>query len=159
MHEITVAIKKLWPPFKAGDKRTTLEDSDGNKYRIDADYAGGFHDGDVVTIGWTDEKAPAEFGGKEYKLIKKMKHVEGGVRGSEVTLVNQPPPKPADVGPHLGMWEKRASQLLEGGMPEEAVIVHIILCRRLARAGLQTDIDGKLPELKARAEYDDDIPL
>ncbi len=62
-----------------------------------------------------------------------------------------------DGGPHLGMWEKRISELLVpagASIPEEAIPLHIITCRRLARDGLEANIDGKLPELN---EFNDDL--
>lgn len=137
MHEATVKILKLWPPFKPGDKRTNLEDTEGNKYRIDIINAAGLHDGDTVDIGVTDEKTSAEFGAKPFKLIKKIKLV-GPSRVA-------PAPAPADVGPHVAMWEKIISDLLVvHGMAEAAVPVHIITCRRIAREGLKADIDGRL---------------
>lgn len=157
MHETTVAIRKLWPPFKPGDKRTNLEDSDGNKYRIDIGYANGFNDGDVVVLSWTDEKAPAEFGGKEYKLIKKMKHADGGVRAVQPYGPAPTPPKPADIGPHLGMWEKEVFDALRAGMTSPQVIIMGIEARRTAREILKTDLDGKLPEPKGKADFNDNL--
>lgn len=143
MHEATVTIKKLWPPYKAGDKRTNLDDTDGNRYRIDIITGAGFHDGEVVDIGYTEEKTTPEFGGKEYKLIKKIKLVAtGGALSdqaqtkSRVTL--------SDVGPHIGMWEKRASELrVDHGMSNKEIHQHIVECRQIARDGVRADIDNK----------------
>ena len=140
MHEATVTIKKLWPPYKVGDKRTSLEDTDGNKYRLEITTGAGFHDGDTVNIGFTQEVTAPEYGGKEYKLIKKMKPV------GPLALADGRSSKPssADIGPHVGMWEKRISQLLmEFGMAVADVHTHIILCRQLAREGVRADIDKK----------------
>ena len=144
-HESTITIKKLWPPYKAGDKRTSLEDTDGGKYRLDIITAAGFHDGDTVNIGFTDEVTSPEHGEKKYRLIKKMKHV-ANVAG---VVPSQAPhkPSPADIGPHVGMWEKRISQLLmEFGMAVTDVHTHIILCRQLAREGVRADIDSLKPK-------------
>ena len=138
MHEANITIKKLWPPYKAGDKRTNLDDTDGNRYRIDIITGAGFHDGEVVDIGYTEEKTTPEFGGKEYKLIKKIKSVCGILSDqaqtkSKVTL--------SDVGPHIGMWEKRASELLlEHGMSAEQIHDHIIGCRKIAQKGVRANI-------------------
>ncbi len=143
MPETTTAIKKLWPPYKPGEKRVSLEDSDGNKYRVDIVTAAGFHDGDIVVLSFTNEKAPAEFGGREYRLISKMKHAERG----PLRIVETPsPPKPVDGGPHLGMWEKEAMDALRSGMTSAQVIIMGIDARRAAREILRTDLDGKLSD-------------
>lgn len=143
MHEATITIKKLWPPFKPGDKRTNIEDTNGNKYRVDVAYAAGFHDGDTVEIGYSDEKAPAEFGGKEYKLIKKMTHDHGQAPSKFNEFL---PPKGVEVGPHLGMWEKEAFVALRSGMTSSQVIIMGIEARQAALEILKTDLSGKLPE-------------
>ena len=69
MHEATITIKKIWPVFKFGDKRTTIEDADGNKWRIEVDRIGDARDGETRSVGYTEES----FQGKSYKLIKNMK--------------------------------------------------------------------------------------
>ncbi len=160
MHETTITIRKLWPPYKPGDKRTTLEDTEGNKYRLDVVYGAGFHDGQVVDIGYTDEENSPEFGGKKYKLIKKMKLCGDGVAvvrpGSTAVITKTA----ADVGPHLGMWEKRTSELLMEGMAASDIHAHILLCRHIARKGLQSDIDPKPSAPKTtlvKAEFEDDV--
>lgn len=156
MYEVVIAIKKLWPPYSPGDKRTTLEASDGNRYRVEVITAAGFHDGDVVALTVSDERTPEKYGGKEFKLIHKMKHAEGGVREH-----NRPPPqpipKPADVGPHLAMWEKLVFEAFQTGTPTSEVILRGIEARQVAREILRTDLDGKLPELKGKADLDNDL--
>ncbi len=151
MHEDTITIRKLWSPYSPGDKRTTLEDTDGNKYRIEVITGAGFHDGDIVSIGWTPEKTDAKFGGKEYKFIKNIK------------LVTPPPFKvdghtpavPGEVGPHLAMWEKLFFEaLVTKGAPPN--IVTAVDARLMARATLQTNIDAKIPE---PAEFNDSLEI
>ena len=151
MHEATVTIRKLWPPYKVGDKRTSLEDTDGNKYRLEIMTGAGYHDGDTVDIGFTNEVTAPEFGGKEYKLIKKMKL--SGASGSPLLPVAKPA-QPSDIGPHIGMWEKRASELLvEFGMSAAAIHDHIVECRQIAQKGVRADINNKKPQ----SDFDDSL--
>ncbi len=144
MPETTVAIKKIWDPYKAGDKKTNLEDADGNKYRVDVDYAAKFHAGDVVVLSWSEETASAAYGGKSYRALNKITYAPGGVR--EISHLPSSPPKPVDGGPHLGMWEKEAMDALRSGMTSSEVILMGIEARQAAREILRTDLDGKLSE-------------
>ncbi len=138
MHEATVTIRKLWPPYKAGDKRTSLEDTEGNKYRLEIMTGAGFHDGDVVNIGYTNEVTAPEFGAKEYKFIKKMKATGNGA-AAPLTIA------PRDIGPHGGMWEQLAFKALQAGMTASQVIIMGIEARQAAREIVKTNLDGKLP--------------
>ncbi len=151
MHEATITIKKLWPPYSPGDKRTTLEDTDGNKYRLEVVTGAGFHDNDVVDIGWTEEKTDAKFGGKEYKLIKKMKLVTP----PPFKVNGQTPVTSGDAGPHLGMWEREVFGALLSGKTGSEIRLLAIEARQLAREILKTNLDGKLPP--APAEFNDDL--
>ncbi len=153
MYKVVVAIKKLWPPYSPGDKRTNLEDSDGNKYRVEVITAAGFHDGDVVELDVSDEKTPEKYGGKEFKLIHKIKHADGA---DTAHWRAAPPPQPTDIGPHAGMWEKEAFVALRSGMTSAQVIVMGIEARQAAREILRTNLDGKLPQVKSKADFDDD---
>ncbi len=137
MHEATVTIRKLWPPYKVGDRRTSLEDTEGNKYRLEIATGAGFHDGDAVNIGYTNEVTAPEFGGKEYKLIKKMKAAGNG--SAALSLA------PGDIGPHVGMWEREAFLGLRAGMTSAQVIIMGIEARQAARTIVRTDLDGRLP--------------
>ena len=143
MHQATITIKKLWPPYKVGDKRTSLEDTDGNKYRLDIATGAGFHDGDTIDVGFTEEVTSPEHGEKKYKLIKKMKLATKDLS----TPAPQQKLSPADIGPHVGMWEKRASELLiEHGMSPEQIHEHIIGCRKIAQRGVRADITDQPPK-------------
>ncbi len=85
----------------------------------------------------------------DFYNVTKVKEHGAPAKAPNVPALNGGPDVPVyavDGGPHLGMWEKRASELLENGMSEEQIVLHIILARRVARKGLLTDIDGKLPE-------------
>ncbi len=91
-------------------------------------------------------------------------NVKPGDRGNfyNVTRIGKPqqangpvvPPKAADVGPHIAMWEKLFFEALigKGALPG---VVTAIEARRLARQTLQTDLDAKLPTILA--EFDDDL--
>ena len=139
MNEATITIKKLWPPYKPGDKKTSLEDADGNKYRINVTTAAGFHDGDVVEIGWTPEETSPEFGAKKYKQIQNMKRVSAGpplTPGAAAV-------RPSDVGPHVGMWEKEAFTALRAGMGDSEVIIMGIAARHIALAIVRASLDEK----------------
>ena len=159
MHEDTITIKKLWPPYKVGDKKTSLEDTDGNKYRVNVTTAAGFHDGDAVEIGWTDEETSPEFGAKKYKQIQNMKRV-GGVTASAGAAIAV---RPSDVGPHVAMWEKLASELLFQGMAESDIVAHGTKARSLALAIVRANLDEKPvaavrnASAEARGEYNDSL--
>ncbi len=154
MHEATITIKKLWPPYNAGAKRVDLHDLDGNKYRVEVTTAAGFHDGEVVDIGYTEEKTTAEFGGKEYKLIKKMKLV-ATKSGALNDLAAAHRATPSDVGPHVGMWEKEAFGALLAGLTSSEVILRGIEARMAAREILKTNLDAKLPSLNPEHGLED----
>ncbi len=92
-------------------------------------------------------------------------NVKPGARGNfyNVTRIEEPqqangqvaPPKAADVGPHIAMWEKLFFEaLVADGSPP--IVTTAIEARRLARKTLQTDLDGKLPEVKTQEDLDDD---
>ncbi len=144
MHEATVTIVKKSPPA-VGKKMWKLDTETGELFLAFPSDAALFEVGGRYTLKYTS----SDFGGATWHTVKgsPTKLLAGSMlvssRPGEAMVVS---PRAGDVGPHQAMWEKRISKLLAGGMAEEAIPLHVITCRRLAREGLKVDIDAKLPE-------------
>jgi len=69
MHEATVTIEKIWPPYKPTDTRTNVEDTGGGKWRIGIVESHKLSAGQTVTFAYTEE----DFQGKGYKLVKEIR--------------------------------------------------------------------------------------
>ncbi len=147
MHEATVTIIENTQPNPRGPHKVKVDtgtktmkmnawDACGLKLRV----------GDTFDIQWVD--AEKSFEGRAYtEHTIKVANLHVGVPKSNGAA----PARAADVGPHLGMWEKRTSELLvDHGMAALDIRAHIILCRQIAREGLRADIDSK-------AEFNDDL--
>ncbi len=139
MPEVTETIVQKNKPGP-GKKMWELVTETGEKYKAFSTDAILFSEGGYYRFNFE----PKEFNGYHFKSVTGPPTLVGERRVLNPTIAISP--KPADIGPHAGMWEKRASKLLRSGMSAEAIPSHIILCRRLARSGLQADIDAKLPE-------------
>ncbi len=68
-----------------------------------------------------------------------------------------PPVLTADVGPHVGMWEKEAFDALRAGMTSSQIVVLGIEARRAAREIVRTNLDGKLPEYESLGDPNDSL--
>ncbi len=137
MHEATVTIIKKNPPGQ-GKKMWELVAETGERFKAFNSEADLFDEGKRYRLHFESK----EYNGFAFNSIK------GAPKLIEQPAAQAKNPAAGDIGPHIGMWEKIVSELLNDGMSEEAIPAHIILCRRLARAGLRADLDAKLPDLK-----------
>ncbi len=138
MHEVTVtaaSVRKDGKGFKAdlpeyGEVWLSLPDSMAGTVEWKKTY-------DIAFVVKPGTK------GNFYNVTKVKAHGEPA-RPSNIPALNGGP-KPADIGPHVGMWEREAFDALRAGLTSEQVILMGIEARRAAREIVRTDIDGKLP--------------
>ncbi len=125
--------------------------------------------GDTLKIQYeTEDKVWDKGPYKEHTIRKAMHHRNipalNGPTPMAVRVHSDdfPSPRPADVGPHLGMWEKEAFGALLAGKTSSEVIIMGIEARQVAREILKFDLDKQQPEkfvvgsLKS-AEFDDNL--
>ncbi len=161
MHEATVTIIEIKPPTNPkGPFSVRVDDGTGKPLKLKAWANSLIHHptkwrvGDTFDFTWeSEDKVWNDKPYQEHTIRTAQPHpTSERANGRTALLV-----APVSIGPHLGMWEKRVSELLESGMGEEGIILHIIESRRIARKGLETNIDAKLPEPPSQADFDDTL--
>ncbi len=136
-HEATITIARI-DPIQPNRKTHKVYDTEGGEWSLFPTDRPFYEEGMEYKVGFSSN----DFKGKIYRTLKGTPKTLGGAPKTNGSVA----PRAVDVGPHRAMWEKEISRLIENGMPEERVPLHVITCRRLAREGLAADLDGKLPE-------------
>ncbi len=79
--------------------------------------------------------------------VKKIKERGAPARAPNVPALNGGPDqslRPADIGPHGGMWEQLSFKALLSGKTESEVIIMGIKARQAAKEILRADLDATL---------------
>ncbi len=141
MSEVTVTIVQKKPPG-AGKTMWDLIGDDGNKYKIFPVDAGLFEE--KKRYRFTVD--PREHNGYAYNVVKGTPKLLEGPQtpppAPQPLLTPAPATTAEAVGPHVGMWEKEVSGLIERGMNPSDIPDHIATVRVQVQAGLRKPINN-----------------